>query len=147
MIRQLKENVSRDGELAQKELDTFTFHHTQIAALSEKLQQLEQRKSELSTRLEEVNTACQVVAGRVERVQTRIDKERKRYSRIYEQTDKDITITDWLREWRESHEGLKGRIQQMATAWNTVNKQIEDESQEQRTEQALLEELPCARLQ
>ena len=48
MIRQLKENVSRDGELAQKELDTFTFHHTQIAALSEKLQQLEQRKSELS---------------------------------------------------------------------------------------------------
>lgn len=141
MIRQLKENVSRDGELAQKELDTFTFHHTQIAALSEKLQQLEQRKSELSTRLEEVNTACQVVAGRVERVQTRIDKERKRYSRIYEQTDKDITITDWLREWRESHEGLKGRIQQMAAAWNTVNKQIEDESQEQRTEQALLEEL------
>ena len=100
-----------------------------------------QRKSELSTRLEEVNTACQVVAGRVERVQTRIDKERKRYSRIYEQTDKDITITDWLREWRESHEGLKGRIQQMAAAWNTVNKQIEDESQEQRTEQALLEEL------
>ncbi len=141
MIRQLKENVSRDGELAQKELDAFTFHHTQIASLSERLQQLEQRKSELSTRLEEVNTACQVVAGRAERLQARIDKERKRYSRIYEQTDKAITLTDWLREWRNSHEGLKGRIQQMATAWDTVNRQIESEAQERRMELAVLEEL------
>ena len=141
MIRQLKENTSRDGELAQKELDTFNFHHAQIASLSESLQQLEQRKGELSTRLEEVNTACQVVAGRAERLQARIDKERKRYSRIYEQTDKAITITDWLREWRESHEGLKGRIQQMATAWEAVNRQIEGELQEQHTEQAILEEL------
>lgn len=141
MIRQLKENTSRDGELAQKELDTFNFHHAQIASLSESLQQLEQRKGELSTRLEEVNTACQVVAGRAERLQARIDKERKRYSRIYEQTDKAITITDWLREWRESHEGLKGRIQQMASAWEAVNRQIEGEQQEQRTEQAILEEL------
>ncbi|MGN0233756.1 MAG: hypothetical protein ACI4B5_04945 [Bacteroidaceae bacterium] len=141
MIRQLQENVGRDYELAQKELDTFTFHHTQIAALSEKLQQLEQRKSELSTRLEEVNTACQVMAGRVERIQTHIDKERSRYSRIYEQTDKAITITDWLREWQESHEGLKGHIQQMATAWETVNKQIERETQEQVLEHAILEEL------
>ncbi len=141
MIRQLKENTSRDGELAQKELGTFNFHHAQIASLSESLQQLEQRKGELSTRLEEVNTACQVVAGRAERLQARIDKERKRYSRIYEQTDKAITITDWLREWRESHEGLKGRIQQMATAWEAVNRQIEGELQEQHTEQAILEEL------
>lgn len=141
MIRQLKENVSRDAELAQKELDTFTFHHTQIAALSERLQQLEQHKSELSTRLEKMNTACQVMCGRVERLQQRIDKERKRYSRIYEQTDKAITITDWLREWKESHEGLKGRIQQMTTAWNNINKQISDETQALRMEQALVDEL------
>ncbi|MGN1256682.1 MAG: hypothetical protein ACI4UA_05910 [Bacteroidaceae bacterium] len=141
MIRQLQENVGRDYELAQKELDTFTFHHTQIAALSEKLQQLEQRKSELSTRLEEVNTACQVMAGRVERIQTHIDKERKRYSRIYEQTDKAITLTDWLREWKESHEGLKGHIQQMSAAWETVNGQIERETQEQAIEQTILDEL------
>ena len=130
-----------DYELAQKELDTFTFHHTQIAALSEKLQQVEQRKSELGTRLEEVNTACQVMAGRVERIQTHIDKERNRYSRLYEQTDKAITIADWLREWKESHEGLKGRIQQMAAAWENINKQIERENQEQMTEQLILEEL------
>lgn len=141
MIRQLKENVSRDAELAQKELDAFTFHHTQIAALSERLQQLEQRKSELSTRLEEVNTACQVVAGRAERLQARIDKERKRFSRIYEQADKAITITDWLREWKESHEGLKGRLQQMTAAWNNVNEQIESETQALATEQAVLEQL------
>ena len=141
MIRQLKENVSRDGELAQKELDTFNFHHAQIASLSEQLQQVEQHKGELGTRLEEVNTACQVLAGRAERLQARIDKERKRYSRIYEQTDKAITITDWLREWRDSHEGLKGRIQQMASAWEAVNRQIEQEQQEQHTEQAILEEL------
>ena len=141
MIRQLQENVGRDYELAQKELDTFTFHHTQIAALSEKLQQVEQRKSELGTRLEEVNTACQVMAGRVERIQTHIDKERNRYSRLYEQTDKAITIADWLREWKESHEGLKGRIQQMAAAWENINKQIERENQEQMTEQLILEEL------
>lgn len=141
MIRQLQENVGRDYELAQKELDTFTFHHTQIAALSEKLQQLEQRKSELSTRLEEVNTACQVMAGRVERIQTHIDKERKRYSRIYEQTDKAITLTDWLREWEESHEGLKGHIQQMSAAWETVNEQIERETQEQAIERTILDEL------
>lgn len=141
MIRQLQENVGRDYELAQKELDTFTFHHTQIAALSEKLQQLEQRKSELSTRLEEVNTACQVMAGRVERIQTHIDKERKRYSRIYEQTDKAITLTDWLREWEESHEGLKGHIQQMSAAWETVNEQIERETQEQAIEQTILDKL------
>ncbi len=141
MIRQLKENTSRDGELAKKELDTFTFHHTQIATLSEKLQLLEQKKSELSNRLEEVNTACQVVAGRVERLQVRIDKERKRYSRIYEQTDKSITLTDWFREWNESPEGLKGRIQQMSSAWTTVNKQIEDETKEQTIEQAVLKGL------
>ena len=141
MIRQLRENTSRNSELAQKELDAFNFHHAQIASLSESLQQLEQRKDELSTRLEEVNTACQVMAGRAERLQERIDKERKRYSRIYEQTDKAITITDWLREWRDSPEGLKGRIQQMASAWETINRQIGREEQEWHTEQTVLEEL------
>ncbi|MBQ5871895.1 MAG: hypothetical protein IIW69_05795, partial [Bacteroidaceae bacterium] len=51
LIRQFIENVSRDAEVAERELETFTFHQGCIARLSEELQKIEQKKSEINVRL------------------------------------------------------------------------------------------------
>ena len=63
LLRQLIEKTTDNADKAQKELDTFNYHQGCIYDLSEKIQRLEQKKTELSTRLNEVNTGCQVMAG------------------------------------------------------------------------------------
>ncbi|MBQ1970643.1 MAG: hypothetical protein II221_05550, partial [Paludibacteraceae bacterium] len=70
LIRQFIENVSRDAEVAERELETFTFHQGCIARLSEELQKIEQKKSEINVRLNELNTGCQVLSREVEQVGT-----------------------------------------------------------------------------
>ena len=126
LLRQLIEKTTDNADKAQKELDTFNYHQGRIYDLSEKIQRLEQKKTELSTRLNEVNTGCQVMAGLTERIQQQIDQEAKYYSLTYAQLDRQITITDWLKEWRQSHETLRGRIQKLMNIWQSVNQRIEE---------------------
>lgn len=126
LLRQLIENTTNDAEKAQKELDTFNYHQGCIYDLSEKIQILEQKKNELSTRLNEVNTGCQVMAGLTERLQQQVEQEGKYYSLTYAKLDRQITITDWLKEWRQSHETLRGRIQKLMNIWQSVNQRIEE---------------------
>ncbi|MBR0543885.1 MAG: hypothetical protein IIW98_05455, partial [Bacteroidaceae bacterium] len=72
LIRQFIENVSRDAEVAERELETFTFHQGCIARLSEELQKIEQKKSEINVRLNELNTGCQVLSREVGQVGTQL---------------------------------------------------------------------------
>ncbi len=145
MIRQLIDNAERNSTLAQKELDTFNFHQSRITELSEKLQTLEQKKAELSLRLNEVNTGCQVMVGHVERIQAQLEAENAKYKQTYEGLEKSITLTEWLRQWNESHEALLGHIQQMMNAWEAVNDKIRTEQQELSVENAILKELEHTR--
>ncbi|MBQ7181153.1 MAG: hypothetical protein IJR87_07670 [Bacteroidaceae bacterium] len=126
LLRQLIEKTTDNADKAQKELDTFNYHQGCIYDLSEKIQSLEQKKTELSTRLNEVNTGCQVMAGLTERIQQQIEQESKYYSLTYAQLDRLITITDWLKEWRQSHETLRARIQKLMNIWQSVNLRIEE---------------------
>lgn len=130
MLRQLIENNTRDAEEAQKELDAFNFHQSLISELTSKLPTLEQRKNDLSTRLNELNTGCQVMAGQVDRLQAMIEAENSRYSQTYEVLEKSISIKDWMGEWNMNHESLRNHIQQLMTAWQTVNERIEKEQKE-----------------
>ena len=130
LIRHMIESTGTDAEEAQKELDTFNYHMSQIAKLSEKLQALEQQKKDLSTRLNEVNTGCQVMVGQVERVTAMIDNESIRYSEVYHHLEECITIKDWKDIWDNNHESLRERIITLKTTWDNVNQQIQKEQQE-----------------
>ncbi len=145
MLGQLIDNTAKDTEAALKELDTFNFHQSRISALSEQLQELEQKKNTLSVRLNEVNTGCQVMVGHVERLQTQLEIENAYYRQVYEELEKGITLTDWLHEWNNSHEGLCTHIQQLMNAWETVNSKIVGEQQELQKEKTILEELEHTR--
>ena len=126
LLRQLIENTTNDADKAQRELDSFNYHQECIYDLSEKMQVLEQEKNELSTRLNEVNTGCQVMAGLTERIQQQIEQEGRYYSQTYAQLDRLITIPDWLKEWKQSHDKIRGRIQKLMNIWQSVNKRIEE---------------------
>ena len=139
LLRLLIENTANEAEQAQKELDTFNYHQRCINDLTVKIQEREQRKSELNVRLNEVNTGCQVMAGQAERLQQQIDLEMKLYSELYEKLEVLISITDWMKDWKQSREGLKGRIQNLMGGWQTINRKISAEQEELKEEKARLE--------
>ena len=141
MIRHLIESATNDAENAQKELDTFNYHMSQITKLSEKLQKLESQKNELNVRLNEVNTGCQVRAGQVERVLAMIDNENTRYNEVYNHLDKIISIKDWKSLWDNNHESLREQIQKLTNAWNIVNEQIVKEQRDLTLNKTKLEDL------
>ena len=66
------------------------------------------------------------MAGLTERLQQQVEQEGKYYSLTYAKLDRQITITDWLKEWRQSHETLRGRIQKLMNIWQSVNQRIEE---------------------
>ncbi len=130
LIRQLIEDTARNAEKAEKELAAFNYHQTLITQLSERLQTTEQRKNELSTRLNELNTGCQVTAWQTDNIQTAIETENAVYRQTYDELDKSITIKDWLKESSGSRKNLRNQIQQMMVVWESVNKRINDGTQE-----------------
>lgn len=139
MLRQLIENIGKDAEEAQRELDNFNFHQARINDITERLTQKEQEKSELNVRLNEVNTGCQVMAGRVERLQQESKVINGRFRKLYDEVDALITLPDWYREWKENPEGLKMKIQQMAETWHHLNQRIADEQKDAIEESATLQ--------
>ncbi|MBO7068627.1 MAG: hypothetical protein J6W52_08120 [Bacteroidaceae bacterium] len=130
LIRHMLENTQSDAEKAQKELDTFNYHMSQITRLGEKLQALELQKKDLSVQLNEVNTGCQVMVGQVERVLSMIDNESIRFSEVYHHLEECITIKDWKGIWDKNHEGLREQIIKLKSTWNNTNEQILKEEQE-----------------
>lgn len=124
LLRQYIENVTRDAELAEKELEAFTFHQSSNTALSERLQQLEQRKSEISVRLNELNTACQVLSREVEQLGVQLNATNKTYTALYEHITKTVTVKDWYTGWQKAPEQMHERIQQIITGWNTLDRSL-----------------------
>lgn len=124
MLRQFIENVSRDAETAEKELETFTFHQSSIARLGEKLQRLEQKKSEMNVRLGELNTGCQVLSREVEQAGARLESVTAQFTRAYENMQKSVTIKDWYTIWQKNPEQLHEQIQKLVADWFTAEKGI-----------------------
>lgn len=130
LIRHLIESTATDADKAERELETYNYHVSQITKLTEKAQTLELRKNDLSVRLNEVNTGCQVRAGQVEKVLAMMDKENVKYSEIYHKLEECITIKGWKEIWDNNHENLREQIQKLTSAWNLVNEQIRKKQQE-----------------
>lgn len=130
LIRHMIESTADDAEKAQKELDIFNYHMSQITKLGEELQALELQKKDLNVRLNEVNTGCQVRAGQVERVVAMIDKENTRFSEVYHHLEESITIKDWKGIWDNNHEALREQIIKLTSTWNSVNNLISKEEHE-----------------
>lgn len=127
MLRQLTENIVKEVDLAQKELDTFNFHQQRINILNDQIAVKEQKKNELITRLNEVNTGCQVMAGHLERLQNSKQLTRDNYSRLFEKLNKMITIADWRNIWNRNHETLLMRIQEMSKECLELNDKLTEE--------------------
>lgn len=113
MLRQIIENVNRDAELAEKELETFTFHQISIASISEKLQTLEQSKSEINVHLNEQNTGLQVFSHELEQLGSRLNNVTKHFTHFYENMQIAVTIKDWFTIWQNNPEQLYERIQKI----------------------------------
>ena len=124
MMRQLIEKTSVDSDEAEKELKNFTFHLDAISRLGARLQTMQQERSEQMVRLNEVNTACQVMAGQVARLNQRLASITRNYSQRYEALANEISLPEWFRDWKTSHEGMKLRIQQMAELWKELQEGI-----------------------
>ena len=124
LLRQFIENVSRDAELAEKELETFTFHQSSIAKISEELQKLEQKKSEVNVRLGELNTGCQVLSREVEQIGMRLESINKQFTRIYEAMQEAVTIKDWYSIWQKTPEQLYEQIQKLLSSWFATKEEI-----------------------
>ncbi len=139
LIRQFIENVSRDAEMAEKELETFTFHQSSIAKISEELQKLEQKKSEVNTRLSELNTGCQVLSREVDHIGQRLESVNKQFTRIYESMMQAVTFKDWYSVWQKAPEQLYEQIQKLITDWFNVEHEIMDKQAILDAEKAKLE--------
>ncbi|MBP5393937.1 MAG: hypothetical protein J6Y59_08995 [Bacteroidaceae bacterium] len=124
LLRQFIENVSRDAEKAEKELETFTFHQSSIAKISEELQKLEQKKSEVNVRLGELNTGCQVLSREVEQIGMRLESINKQFTRIYENMQSAVTIKDWYSIWQKAPEQLYEQIQKLISDWFATKEEI-----------------------
>ncbi|MBP3712733.1 MAG: hypothetical protein IJ148_00440 [Bacteroidaceae bacterium] len=139
LLRQFIENVSRDAETAEKELETFTFHQSSIAKLGEELQKIEQKKSEVNVRLSELNTGLQVFSREVEQIVERLENINKQYTRLYENMMQTVTIKDWYAIWQRNPEQLYEQIQKLITEWFATEEDIARKQASLNVENANLE--------
>ncbi len=130
MLQQLMEKTSVDAEDAQKELDTFNYHQSNINAINERLSRKEQEKNNLVVRLNEVNTGSQVIAYRVEQLQHYTSQNNDALSELYEEVDHIMAISNWYKVWKENPETLKIYIRQQMTQWFEVKEQINESDSE-----------------
>ena len=140
-LRQFIENVSRDAELAEKELETFSFHQSSIAKISEELQKLEQKKSEIGVRLGELNTGLQVLSREVEQIGTRLESITTQFTHTYENMQKAVTIKDWYTVWQKNPDRLYEQIQKLVGDWFSTETAISAEKAAFDVETARLEDM------
>lgn len=111
MLQQLIERTGQDAEEAEKELEIFNFHQSHINSINSKISKKENEKNDVMMRFNELNTGCQVWAYRVGRLQEEIGKLNERFSEMYDDLEKNISLPGWYQTWQNSHEGLKIQIQ------------------------------------
>lgn len=141
MLQQLMEKTGVDAEQAQKELDTFNYHQSNINSLNEQISKKEQEKENITIRLNEVNTGCQVLAFRVEQLQQSLSRTNGLYGELFEDIDHLMDISNWYKVWTENPENLKVYIQQQAEQWFNMKKDITETQIEQSRLQVRLESL------
>lgn len=124
MLQQLMEKTGIDAEEAQKELDTFNYHQSDINALNEKIARKEQEKNDIAVRLNEVNTGCQVMAYQVERLQRSLSRVNGQYGELFEETDKMMAVSGWYKVWTENPENLRIYIQQQKERWFRIERDM-----------------------
>lgn len=117
LLQQLLEKIGLDAEEAQKELDTFNFHQANINDINEKLAGKELEKGELAIRLNEVNTGSQVMAYRMEQLQQEYSQANEMFSRLYDEIDKGMALSNWYKVWEENPETLGIYLRQQMEQW------------------------------
>lgn len=125
MLRLLTQTTQRASEQALQELEKYNSHQARINILSTELGKKEQERANLDTRLSEVNTACHVLARQVEMYEEMREDVQKRYSRLYEEIQKIITLHEWQQTWTENAEALCQRISTMANDWRQLHKEMD----------------------
>ena len=123
-LRQFIENISRDAEVAEKELEAFTFHQSSVAKFGEELQNLEQKKNEVNVRLGELNTGCQVLSREVEQAGEQLENVTAQFTRAYENMQRTVTVKDWYAIWQKSPEQLYDQIQKLIANWSSDERGI-----------------------
>ncbi len=142
MLRQLMANAIRDAGDAQHELDSYNYHQSRIIALTEELSAKESEKSELSKRLASVNTNCQVLAKHIAYLAKWHAIARTRFTALYEELNRLVSLPDWMKTWTDSHEALKQRIAEMLTRLSDRNEQ---EDKLRRRQETISQALATAR--
>ena len=117
MLQQLAEKNGLDAEEAQKELDTFNFHQSNINSINEEIARKELGKNSLTVRLNEVNTGCQVIAYRLEQLRQELTHINSQFSELFEETDRMMTLANWYKVWLENPENIRIYIQQHMEQW------------------------------
>ena len=125
-IRQLLDNTQRDLQNAEANLGEFNYHTTQITTLSEKIQQLETKITEITIHKNQANALCQILAAEGERLEKSYKVTEEKYHRHYELLQQEITIQEWFRQWQENADMLARGIRQMASEWKLTSDDIAD---------------------
>ena len=125
-IRQLLDNTQRDLQNAEANLGEFNYHTTQITTLSEKIQQLETKITEITIHKNQANALCQILAAEGERLEKSYKVTEENYHRHYELLQQEITIQEWFRQWQENADMLAREIRQMASEWKLTSDDIAD---------------------
>jgi DNA repair exonuclease SbcCD ATPase subunit len=133
MIQQIIERTTQDAEGAQKELDSFNFHQSNINDMVDYIDTLESKKRDNSVRLTEVNTACQVLANKSEQIQQLLSKRKNDYHQLYEELENFISIPGWHNEWIKSNENFKIHIQEMLECWRKNSRLVATANKEEHT--------------
>lgn len=111
MLQQLIERTGQDAEEAAKELEIFNFHQSNINSINGKIAKKENEKNDIMMRFNEQNTGCQVWAYRISHLQEEISMLNDRFSELFDDLEKIITISGWFKAWQNNQEGLKIQIQ------------------------------------
>lgn len=123
-IRQLLDNAQRDLQQAETILGEFNYHTTQITHLSEKIAQLEAKKSEISMLKNEKDTLCRILATQSAKLDDSRKLAHEKYHRHYELLQKEITLPEWFKTWQNNSESLYMNLRQMASDWENINSDI-----------------------
>ena len=123
LLQQLVEQCSVAAVQAKTNLETFSFHLDAISRLSRDLTTLRRTQEDTLTRLNDENTACQVLAHQQETLQRQLNDTTQHLGQGYEQLEKDITLSDWYEQWKQSPETIRQRIRQYMDTWDTFTRQ------------------------
>ena len=143
MLQQLIERTEQDAQDAEKELEIFNFHQTHINSINGKISRKENEKNDVMMRFNELNTGCQVWAYRISRLQDEMGQFNERFSEMYEELDKSVSITGWFKAWNNSHEGLKMQIQNILKKYKELDqdaRQCKEQQNAYKLTQKLLNE-------